>query len=79
MPSAIVEIIISHSFLGKLANQYKSKHPNSLAKPHTYDDPVQKIPPSGTPSWMIVPEHSDGSAASSNLDQFSDVEPTNSD
>ena len=66
-------------FLEKLENRYKSKHPNSLAKPCTYGDPVQKIPPSGTPSWMIVPEHSDGSAASSDLDLFSDVKPTNSD
>ena len=66
-------------FLEKLENRYKSKNPNSLAKPRTYGDPVQKIAPFGTPSWMIVPEHSNGSAASSGLDLFSDVELTNSD
>ena len=65
--------------LEKLENRYKSKHPNSLAKPRTYGDPVPKIPPSGAPSSKIVLEHSDGSAASSDLDLFSDVEPTNSD
>ena len=63
----------------KLENRYKSKHPNSLVKPCTYNDPVEKIPPSGNPSWMIVPEHSNESAASSDLDLFCDVEPTNSD
>ena len=65
-------------FLEKLENRYKSKHPKSLAKPRTYGDPVQKIPPSGAPLWMVSPEHSnEGLAAGSDHELFS--EPNDSD
>ncbi|CAI8031455.1 hypothetical protein GBAR_LOCUS17848 [Geodia barretti] len=43
-------------FLEKLERRFKEKHPNSLAKPRTYGEPIQKAPPAGIPSWMVKPE-----------------------
>ena len=68
-----MEIVSSQSFL---ENRYKSKHPTSLAKPRTYGEMLQKVPPSGALSWMIAPtEQSDEQVVgSSDPELFSEPE-----
>ena len=51
-----------NQFLEKLERRFKEKHANSLAKPHTYGDPIQKTPPVGIPLWMVRPEQPNESA-----------------